>query len=161
AAQARLEHFLETYYAAPARAILARQAAYAGPIEACAEWLQRWIDAGATHLALRFAGGDQLAQVDEAATRLLPRPRRPYPPPPRPRPAVAAGAQGPPRRLGGGLAFAGALARGLVDYPTRRSPRCREDNMSHVRTPLLAAVLAGLAALPAPARAQTTLTMSS
>jgi len=33
--------------------------------------------------------------------------------------------------------------------------------MSHVRTPLLAAVLAGLAVLPAPARAQTTLTMSS
>jgi hypothetical protein len=37
------------------------------------EWLQRWIDAGARHLALRFAGGDQLAQVDEAAARLLPR----------------------------------------------------------------------------------------
>src|SRR5262249_53854488 len=66
AAQARLEHFLETYYAAPARAILARQAAYAGPIEACAEGLQRWIDAGATHLAPPFAGGDQLAQADEA-----------------------------------------------------------------------------------------------
>jgi len=76
AAQTRLEHFLETYYAAPARAILARQAAYAGPIEGCAEWLQRWIDAEATHIALRFAGGDQLAQVDEAATRLLPRLRR-------------------------------------------------------------------------------------
>src|SRR5262249_35293870 len=41
AAQPRLQHFLETYYAAPARAILARHAAYAGPIEGCAEWLQR------------------------------------------------------------------------------------------------------------------------
>jgi len=76
AAEQRLQSFLETYYAAPAQAIMARQATYAGPIEGCAEWLQRWIDAGCSHLALRFAGGDQLAQVDEAATRLLPRLRR-------------------------------------------------------------------------------------
>ena len=75
-AEQRLHGFLETYYAAPARAILARQACYAGPIEGCAEWLQRWIAAGARHLALRFAGGDQLAQVDEAASRLLPRLKR-------------------------------------------------------------------------------------
>ncbi len=73
AAEQRLHRFLESYYAAPASAILARQATYAGPIEGGVEWLQRWIDAGARHLALRFAGGDQLAQVDEAAARLLPR----------------------------------------------------------------------------------------
>ncbi|HSE93733.1 MAG TPA: LLM class flavin-dependent oxidoreductase [Methylomirabilota bacterium] len=73
AAEQRLHAFLETYYAAPARAILARQATYAGPVEGCVEWLQRWIDAGARHISLRFAGGDQLAQVDEAAARLLPR----------------------------------------------------------------------------------------
>jgi len=76
AAERRLHGFLETYYAAPARAMLARQATYAGPIEGCVEWLERWIDAGARHIALRFAGGDQLAQVDEAARRLLPRLRR-------------------------------------------------------------------------------------
>jgi alkanesulfonate monooxygenase SsuD/methylene tetrahydromethanopterin reductase-like flavin-dependent oxidoreductase (luciferase family) len=76
AAEKRLASFLETYYAAPAPTIMARQATYAGPIEGCAEWLQRWIDAGARHLALRFAGGDQLAQVDETAARLLPRLRR-------------------------------------------------------------------------------------
>jgi hypothetical protein len=73
AAEQRLHRFLETYYAAPAQALMARHATYAGPIEGCVEWLQRWIDAGARHLALRFAGGDQLAQVDEAASRLLPR----------------------------------------------------------------------------------------
>jgi alkanesulfonate monooxygenase SsuD/methylene tetrahydromethanopterin reductase-like flavin-dependent oxidoreductase (luciferase family) len=73
AAERRLHGFLETYYAAPAETIMARQATYAGPVEGCAEWLQRWIDAGARHLALRFAGGDQLAQVDETASRLLPR----------------------------------------------------------------------------------------
>ncbi len=76
AAEQRLHGFLETYYAAPARAILARQACYAGPIEGCVEWLQRWLAAGARHIALRFAGGDQLAQVDEAASRLLPRLRQ-------------------------------------------------------------------------------------
>jgi alkanesulfonate monooxygenase SsuD/methylene tetrahydromethanopterin reductase-like flavin-dependent oxidoreductase (luciferase family) len=73
AAEQRLHKFLETYYAAPAAALMTRQATYAGPVEGCVEWLQRWIDAGARHLALRFAGGDQLAQVDEAARHLLPR----------------------------------------------------------------------------------------
>lgn len=72
-AEQRLNGFLETYYAAPASTIRARQAGYAGPIEGCAEWLQRWIDTGARHLMLRFAGGDQLAQVEETAARLLPR----------------------------------------------------------------------------------------
>ena len=71
AAEQRLHQFLETYYAAPAATLMARQACYAGPIEGCVEWLGRWIEAGVSHLALRFAGGDQLAQVD-AAARLLP-----------------------------------------------------------------------------------------
>ena len=73
AAQMRMDRFLETYYAAPAKVIKARQAGYAGPIEGGVEWIQHWIDAGARHLALRFAGGDQLAQVDEAAKSLLPK----------------------------------------------------------------------------------------
>ena len=73
AAETRLHRFLEEYYAAPAATIMARQATYAGPIEGCVEWLQRWVAAGARHLALRFAGGDQLAQVGEAAASLLPR----------------------------------------------------------------------------------------
>jgi probable F420-dependent oxidoreductase len=76
AAEQRLNTFLETYYAAPAPSIRARQATYAGPIEGCAEWMQRWIAAGCQHLMIRFAGGDQLAQVDDTATRLLPRLKR-------------------------------------------------------------------------------------
>ena len=72
-AEQRMDRFLETYYAAPAKVIRARQAGYAGPIEGCVEFLQRWIDAGARHLALRFAGGDQLAQVDEVASKLIPK----------------------------------------------------------------------------------------
>src|SRR5262245_46069240 len=76
AAEQRLDAFLESYYAAPARTIRARQACYAGPIEGCADWLQRWVDAGTSHILLRFAGGDQLAQVDAVSSRLLPRLRR-------------------------------------------------------------------------------------
>jgi probable F420-dependent oxidoreductase len=75
-AEQRLHAFLETYYAAPARAIMKRQACYAGPTEGAAEWLQRWIDAGARHIVLRFAGGDQLAQLGETSSRLVPRLRR-------------------------------------------------------------------------------------
>jgi probable F420-dependent oxidoreductase len=76
AAERRLHAFLETYYAMPPRALLARQACYAGPIDGAVAWLQRWIDAGASHVIIRFAGGDQLAQVDETARYLLPRLRR-------------------------------------------------------------------------------------
>src|SRR5262249_40620566 len=76
AAERRLHAFLETYYAVPAQAIMTRQATYAGPVEGGAEGLQLWSAAGCRHFCLRFAGGDQLAQVDEIATRLLPRLRR-------------------------------------------------------------------------------------
>ena len=73
AAEQRLHAFLETYYSAPAAVIMKRQATYAGSIEGCVEWLGRWIKSGAQHISLRFAGGDQLAQVDEVASRVLPR----------------------------------------------------------------------------------------
>ncbi len=71
-AEQRLNSFLETYYTVPAPNMRARQASYAGPIEGAIEWLQSWIGAGARHLALRFAGGDQLAQLDQAAEHLFP-----------------------------------------------------------------------------------------
>lgn len=75
-AEQRLHAFVENYYGAPARAILSRQATYAGPVEGCVEWLQRWIAAGCRHLSLRFAGGDQMAQLEEAAKTLVPRLKR-------------------------------------------------------------------------------------
>jgi hypothetical protein len=68
-----MDDYLERYYNTPARAMRARQATYAGPIEGGIEWIQRWVNAGARHLALRFAGGDQLAQIDEVAAKVLPR----------------------------------------------------------------------------------------
>jgi probable F420-dependent oxidoreductase len=73
AAEKRLHGFLEHYYSAPAAVIMKRQATYAGPVEGCVEWLRRWIASDARHISLRFAGGDQLAQVDEVASRILPR----------------------------------------------------------------------------------------
>ena len=73
AAEKRLHGFLENYYGAPAPVIMKRQATYAGPIEGCVDWLRRWIASGARHISLRFAGGDQVAQVEEVASRILPR----------------------------------------------------------------------------------------
>ena len=76
AADERMNGYLEAYYSVPAKAMRARQASYAGPLEGAVEFLQRWIDAGVGHLALRFAGGDQRAQIDEVAGKLLPKLRR-------------------------------------------------------------------------------------
>ena len=56
AANARIDNYLEGYYSAPAAVIRKRQACYGGTAEGLAEWLQSFIDAGAQHLMLRFAG---------------------------------------------------------------------------------------------------------
>src|SRR4030095_7339653 len=58
AAEQRLNTFLETYYAAPASALRARQATYAGSIEGGVEWLQRWIDARWRPPLPRLAGAE-------------------------------------------------------------------------------------------------------
>ena len=76
AADRRMNEYLESYYGVPAAAMRARQGNFAGPIEGATEWIQGWIDAGARHFALRFAGGDQLAQMDMVASRILPRLKR-------------------------------------------------------------------------------------
>ena len=54
--EARLDGFLENYYGQPAAATRARQACFAGPAERAAEWLAGYVQAGAEHLVLRFAG---------------------------------------------------------------------------------------------------------
>src|SRR3974390_1500415 len=55
-ANARLNAYLEGYYAQPAGVLRTRQATYAGPRAGLGEWLQAYADAGASHLVLRFAG---------------------------------------------------------------------------------------------------------
>ena len=76
AAERRMNEYLESYYNVPAAATRSRQATFAGAVEGAAEWMQGWIDAGARHLALRFAGGDQLAQMELVASKVLPKLKR-------------------------------------------------------------------------------------
>ncbi len=55
-AEERMNAFMEGYYGRPAAEMRARQATYAGPAEGAAAWLASWVEAGVSHLVLRFAG---------------------------------------------------------------------------------------------------------
>ena len=55
-AETRLNRFFENYYGRPAAEMRGRQASYAGPPAGALAWMHGFIDAGATHLVLRFAG---------------------------------------------------------------------------------------------------------
>lgn len=56
-ASQRLDRYLAQYYApVPAAAMRRVQACYAGSADGLAVWFAQWIDAGARHLVLRFAG---------------------------------------------------------------------------------------------------------
>jgi probable F420-dependent oxidoreductase len=55
-ADARMNQFLESYYGRPAAEMRRRQACYAGPPGGIGDWLRGFVDAGASHLVLRFAG---------------------------------------------------------------------------------------------------------
>ncbi len=59
----RMNGFLENYYGVPAPATRRRQACYAGPEAGIAEWLASYAAAGASHLMVRFAGGDHPPQL--------------------------------------------------------------------------------------------------
>jgi len=73
AARQIMRRFIEDYYMVPYERIAARQGCYAGSLEGCVEWLAGFRGAGARHVVLRFAGSDHLAQLDCAASGLLPR----------------------------------------------------------------------------------------
>ena len=62
----RLNHFLVRYYDQPAPATRRRQACYAGPAAGLGEWLNGYVEAGADHLVLRFAG-DHERHLDAVA----------------------------------------------------------------------------------------------
>ena len=55
-ADARLAAYLEQYYGQPASLMRARQQCYGGPAAGLAEWMRGYVEAGASHLILRFAG---------------------------------------------------------------------------------------------------------
>jgi alkanesulfonate monooxygenase SsuD/methylene tetrahydromethanopterin reductase-like flavin-dependent oxidoreductase (luciferase family) len=72
-AETRLRRFVETYYGAPYEAIAKIQGFHAGDPASCRERLQRFVAAGVRHVVLRFAGGDQAAQLDLVTREILPR----------------------------------------------------------------------------------------
>jgi alkanesulfonate monooxygenase SsuD/methylene tetrahydromethanopterin reductase-like flavin-dependent oxidoreductase (luciferase family) len=55
-ADAKLDAYLEQYYGVPAGETRKRQMSYAGPAAGAAAWFKAYVDAGASHLVLRFAG---------------------------------------------------------------------------------------------------------
>ena len=55
-AERRIDAFMEGYYGQPAAVMRGRQANYAGPAAGAAAWLKSYVDEGASHLVLRFAG---------------------------------------------------------------------------------------------------------
>ena len=65
-ADARLNAYLEQYYAMPADVTRKRQMSYAGPAAGAAAWLKSYADGGASQLVLRFAG-DHERQLGTAA----------------------------------------------------------------------------------------------
>ena len=66
AGNARIDAYLERYYGAPPAVLRARQACFAGPADAAAEWLAGYAGAGASHLVLRFVG-DHHALLESVA----------------------------------------------------------------------------------------------
>jgi len=55
-AEARIDGFLQAYYGQRPDILRKRQACYAGPAEGAAQTLKDYVDAGARHICLRFAG---------------------------------------------------------------------------------------------------------
>jgi probable F420-dependent oxidoreductase len=55
-AEARIDSYLEQYYGQRPDVMRKRQMCYAGPAEGAAAWLKSYVEAGASHLVLRFAG---------------------------------------------------------------------------------------------------------
>lgn len=67
--QQRIDSFLVDYYGQPAAILRKRQACFGGPAGAAAEWMKSYVDAGASHLVLRFAGDHERQQEVMAQVR--------------------------------------------------------------------------------------------
>ena len=55
-ANERLDRYMEQYYGQPAAVLRTRQECYAGTASGVAAYLEGYLQAGASHLVLRFAG---------------------------------------------------------------------------------------------------------
>jgi alkanesulfonate monooxygenase SsuD/methylene tetrahydromethanopterin reductase-like flavin-dependent oxidoreductase (luciferase family) len=71
-AEARLEEYVQGYYGRSLEFMSAIQAFHHGSAEQCADWLARFVDAGARHLVLRIGALDPGRQLELVAAELLP-----------------------------------------------------------------------------------------
>jgi len=74
-AEREMRTFVEGYYGTPYETMARVQGLCAGTPQACAEWLQEFIAAGAQTIVLRFAGPDQFGQLERCAKEVLPQVR--------------------------------------------------------------------------------------
>jgi alkanesulfonate monooxygenase SsuD/methylene tetrahydromethanopterin reductase-like flavin-dependent oxidoreductase (luciferase family) len=65
-ANAELDHYLEQYYNQPAEVIRTQQFCCAGDLSAVTDWLNEFVEGGASHLVLRFTGTDDDRQMETA-----------------------------------------------------------------------------------------------
>ena len=63
-ANAELDDYLESYYLQPAERIRTQQYCFAGNRGEVTEWLNDFVEGGATHLSLRFTGTDDDRQME-------------------------------------------------------------------------------------------------
>jgi len=66
---ARIDRFLEAYYGVPGHVLRRRMACFGGPAEEAAEWVKGYVDAGANHVCIRFAGDHENSLKAKAALR--------------------------------------------------------------------------------------------
>ncbi|MFB4298283.1 LLM class flavin-dependent oxidoreductase [Actinomadura sp. NTSP31] len=71
-ARERLRKSIERYYNAPLEFISSIQAMFAGTPEDAAAWLNRYVEAGARHIVVRFATDDYETALEEFAGRVRP-----------------------------------------------------------------------------------------
>ncbi|WP_330255443.1 LLM class flavin-dependent oxidoreductase [Nocardia sp. NBC_00565] len=72
AARAELDGYVRQYYRRSLAEMSMIQAYFGGSAEECAQWLGRYLDAGAAHLVLRIGSLDADRQLDLLAAALLP-----------------------------------------------------------------------------------------
>ena len=66
---ARIDKFLEAYYGVPGPVLRKRMSSFSGPAEEAAAWIKSYVDAGASHLCIRFAGDHENSLKTMAALR--------------------------------------------------------------------------------------------
>jgi probable F420-dependent oxidoreductase len=74
-AEREMRAFVEGYYGMPYETLARMQGLCAGTADACAEWLQGFIAAGAQTVVIRFGGPDQFGQLERCAKEVLPQVR--------------------------------------------------------------------------------------